>query len=67
MKSLREKLATKQADLDGYRVDAVIANRLLEASQRKFWQPAPHVLEALRQAGDELEDRLEGVFEGVHA
>jgi magnesium chelatase subunit H len=44
-----------------------VANRLLEASERKFWQPAPEVLEALRQAGEELEDRLEGVYEGVPA
>jgi magnesium chelatase subunit H len=44
-----------------------VANRLLEASERKYWQPAPEVLEALRQAGEELEDRLEGVYEGVPA
>ena len=41
---------------------ARVANRLLEASDRKFWTPDPKVLEALRRAGEELEDRLEGVF-----
>jgi magnesium chelatase subunit H len=44
-----------------------VANRLLEASDRKFWQPNPEMLAALRAAGEELEDRLEGVLEGVAA
>ncbi len=46
---------------------ARVASRLLEASDRKFWQPNPEVLKALREASEELEDRLEGVFEGVPA
>jgi magnesium chelatase subunit H len=46
---------------------ARVASRLLEASDRKFWQPNPEVLQALRAASEELEDRLEGVFEGVPA
>ena len=46
---------------------AKVANRLIEASERKFWKPDAHVLEALRRAGEELEDRLEGVYEGVPA
>jgi magnesium chelatase subunit H len=46
---------------------ARVASRLLEASDRKFWQPDPQVLQALRQASEELEDRLEGVFEGAPA
>ena len=41
---------------------ARVANRLLEASDRKFWTPDPKMLDALRRAGEELEDRLEGVF-----
>jgi magnesium chelatase subunit H len=44
-----------------------VANRLLEASDRKFWQPNPEMLAALRAAGEELEDRLEGIIEGVAA
>jgi magnesium chelatase subunit H len=42
---------------------ARVANRLLEASQRKYWKPDSKTLEALKRAGEELEDRLEGVFE----
>ena len=41
---------------------ARVANRLLEASDRNFWKPDAKVLDALRRAGEELEDRLEGVF-----
>ena len=40
-----------------------MANRLLEASQRQFWTPDAQTLEALQRAGEELEDRLEGVYE----
>ena len=39
-----------------------LANRLLEACDRNFWKPDAKVLDALRRAGEELEDRLEGVF-----
>ncbi len=46
---------------------ARVANRLLEASQRKFWQPDTETLAALRRAGEELEDRLEGIYEGTLA
>jgi magnesium chelatase subunit H len=41
---------------------ARVANRLLEASDRQYWQPDAATLDALRRAGEELEDRLEGVF-----
>lgn len=43
---------------------ARMANRLLEAHDRKYWTPDAATLEALRRAGEELEDRLEGVVEG---
>ena len=46
---------------------AKVAMRLLEASNRQFWQPDEQMLDALRRAGEELEDRLEGVFEGAPA
>lgn len=46
---------------------ARLANRLIEASDRQFWQPDPQVLQALRQASEELEDRLEGIYEGASA
>ena len=45
---------------------ARVANRLLEASERNYWQPDDSTLEALRHASEELEDRLEGVFESAH-
>ena len=44
-----------------------VANRLLEASRRNYWQPDPELMNALQQAGEELEDRLEGIQEGVPA
>jgi magnesium chelatase subunit H len=40
---------------------ARMAKRLLEACDRKYWAPDDATLQALRQASDELEDRLEGV------
>jgi magnesium chelatase subunit H len=46
---------------------AKVANRLIEASERKYWEPDEDMLAALRAAGDELEDRLEGIYEGVAA
>ena len=42
---------------------ARVANRLLEAQRRNYWSPDAATLEALRRAGEELEDRLEGVYE----
>ncbi|QYU66013.1 cobaltochelatase subunit CobN [Leptolyngbya sp. 15MV] len=40
---------------------ARIANRLIEAHERQYWQPSEDTIEALRRAGEELEDRLEGI------
>jgi magnesium chelatase subunit H len=42
---------------------AKVASRLLEANDRNYWTPDSATLEALRQASDELEDRLEGIVE----
>ncbi|MFN9425204.1 cobaltochelatase subunit CobN, partial [Gemmatimonas sp.] len=39
-----------------------IAQRLLEANDRGYWQPDDATLEALRDAAADLEDRLEGVY-----
>jgi magnesium chelatase subunit H len=41
---------------------ARMAGRLLEACDRNLWEPDEATLAALREASDELEDRLEGVF-----
>ena len=55
--AMRERLAKLNPT-----ASARVANRLLEASDRQFWTPSPETLAALRLAGEELEDRLEGVF-----
>ena len=59
-------MRTRLAELNPT-ASARVANRLIEASERSFWNPAPEVLEALRRAGEELEDRLEGICEGAPA
>jgi magnesium chelatase subunit H len=46
---------------------AKVASRLLEASERQYWKPDAAMLDALRRAGEELEDRLEGITEGSPA
>ena len=38
-----------------------MANRLLEAHARNYWTPDRETLRALQNAGEDLEDRLEGV------
>ncbi len=54
---MRERLAALNPT-----ASAKVANRLIEAHERNFWSPDAATLEALRRAGEELEDRLEGVF-----
>jgi magnesium chelatase subunit H len=41
---------------------AKIANRLIEAHERRYWTPSAEVMDRLRRAGEELEDRLEGIM-----
>jgi magnesium chelatase subunit H len=43
------------------KASARMANRLLEANERHYWTPDAATLAALRDAGDEMEDRLEGI------
>jgi magnesium chelatase subunit H len=38
-----------------------LTNRLIEAHERSYWQPDEAMLEQLRAASEQLEDRLEGV------
>jgi len=59
---MRERLAALNPT-----ASAKVANRLLEAHERNYWSPDDATLEALRRAGEELEDRLEGITEGVAA
>ena len=54
------RCATRLATLNPA-ASAKIANRVIEAHERGYWTPDPETLAALREAGDELEDRLEGV------
>lgn len=61
-KAMRDRLA----DLNPT-ASARMANRLIEASERNYWSPSEEELQALQQAGDELEDRLEGVVAGAAA
>ena len=44
-----------------------VASRLLEAHDRNFWQPDAATLAALRDASDDLEDRLEGIMPAMAA
>jgi len=44
-----------------------LANRLMEACERRFWTPDDETLEALRRASEELEDNLEGIPAPVEA
>ena len=60
--AMRERMASLNPA-----ASAKFANRLLEASRRQFWQPDAQTLEALQRAGAELEDRLEGIQEGLPA
>jgi magnesium chelatase subunit H len=46
---------------------AKMANRIIEAHQRGYWKPDEATLAALQNAGDELEDRLEGVATEIAA
>ena len=61
-KAMRDRLAELNPT-----ASARMANRLLEASERQYWSPTEEQLQALQAAGDELEDRLEGVVPGVAA
>ena len=59
---MRERLAKLNPT-----ASARVANRLLEASDRQYWTPDSDMLDALRRASEELEDRIEGVYEGASA
>jgi magnesium chelatase subunit H len=59
---MRERLAALNP-----MASAKVANRLIEAHERSYWHPDAAVLEALRRAGEELEDKLEGVGARVAA
>ena len=54
--AMRERLAALNPA-----ASAKIANRLIEAHERNYWSPDPAMLDQLRKAGEQFEDRLEGV------
>ncbi|MCL9982784.1 MAG: magnesium chelatase subunit H [Erythrobacter sp.] len=60
---LDEVMRRRLSDLNP-KASARVASRLLEACDRHLWEPDEATLAALREANDELEDRLEGVFVG---
>lgn len=54
--AMRERLAALNPT-----ASVKLANRLIEAQQRQYWQPDAATMAALQEAGDQLEDRLEGI------
>ncbi len=54
--AMRERLAALNPA-----ASAKIANRLIEAHERHYWSPDQAMLETLRKAGEQFEDRLEGI------
>lgn len=58
--AMRERLASLNPT-----AAAKVAGRLIEAHERSYWTPDAETLAALREAGDALEDRLEGITDGV--
>jgi magnesium chelatase subunit H len=54
--AMRERLAALNPA-----ASAKIANRLIEAHERNYWSPDQATLDQLRKAGEQFEDRLEGV------
>jgi magnesium chelatase subunit H len=54
--AMRERLAALNP-----KAAAKVVNRLIEAQRRDFWRPDAATLAALERAGEEIEDRLEGI------
>jgi magnesium chelatase subunit H len=63
---LDEAMRRRLAELNPA-ASARLAGRLLEANERGYWTPDDETLDALRDAADELEDRLEGIHPEVAA
>jgi magnesium chelatase subunit H len=59
---MRERLAALNP-----KASARMASRLIEAHKRHYWSPDKATLDLLRHAGEELEDRIEGIGVGVAA
>ncbi|NDI22311.1 MAG: magnesium chelatase subunit H, partial [Betaproteobacteria bacterium] len=61
-REMRDRLANLNPD-----ASAKLVQRLLEAHERRYWQPDPQTLQSLREASDDIEDRIEGVYEDLSA
>ncbi|MEM9966945.1 MAG: cobaltochelatase subunit CobN [Pseudomonadota bacterium] len=57
---LDEEMRKRLADLNP-QASMRMTNRLLEASDRDYWQPDADTLAALQSAADAIEDQLEGI------
>jgi magnesium chelatase subunit H len=57
---LDEQMRRRLAELNPA-ASVQMATRLLEAHERNYWTADEQTLAALREAQDELEDRLEGI------
>ena len=57
---LDDTMRKRLADLNAASSSRLI-NRLIEASERNFWQPDAETLQALHDASNEMEDCLEGI------
>lgn len=57
---LDDEMRQRLADLNP-QASMRMANRLLEASDRDYWQPDDATLSALQSAADAIEDQLEGI------
>jgi magnesium chelatase subunit H len=57
---LDDAMRKRLADLNP-EASSRMAGRLLEASDRQYWQPSAETLAALQQAAMDLEDRMEGI------
>ncbi len=55
-KTMRDRIAALNPT-----ASARLANRLIEAQERNYWTPGEDMMQALRAAGEELEDHLEGI------
>ena len=57
---LDEDMRRRLAELNP-KASMKLANRLIEARERQYWHPDEETWQALQNAGEELEDRIEGI------
>ena len=60
--ALRERMASLNAT-----AASKIAERLIEATERRYWSPDESIMQALRNVALDLEDRMEGISVGAAA